>query len=270
MKTIGEVISLSSRYLEEKGMDRSRRTTEELLSHVLKLKKMDLYLQHDKPIVESELESLRQLLKRCGKGEPLAYLLGEVEFLGCRIRVDRRVLIPRPETEILAEMIAKRAQKGVLWDICTGSGCLGIALKRACPDLQVTLSDLSPEALALAAENAQLNGVDVAFAEGDLFAPFKGKKADFLVCNPPYISQNEYFTLDAAVRDYEPQLALVGGERGTEFYERLAREWEAFADHLFLEIGAGQGERVKQIFGGKGEIHKDWAGHSRFFFLEKQ
>ena len=215
MKTIAEVIKLSASYLEERKIDPPRRIAEELLSHVLQLKRIDLYLQFDRPVVEVELTRLREWVKRAGKGEPLEYVTGEVEFFGCTIKIDQRVLIPRPETEILVEMISKRVKNGVLWDLCTGSGCIGIALKRALPELSVTLSDLSPDALALAAENAK--GLEIEILQGDLLEPFRGRKADFVVCNPPYISQREFFTLDPAVRDFEPIMALVAGERELSF-----------------------------------------------------
>jgi release factor glutamine methyltransferase len=270
MKTIGEVIQLSADYLSPRKIERPKRAAEDLLSHVLKLKRMELYLQFDKPVVEAELEILRKLLARAGKGEPLQYVLGEVDFYGCKIKIDPRVLIPRPETEILVDLIAKRLNKGVLWDICTGSGSIGIALKKAHPELQVTLSDISSHALALAAENAKLNDVDVALLQGDLLSPFKGQKADIIVCNPPYISQEEYLQLDPSVRDYEPKLALVGGESGIEFYERLAREMPAYLNpggQAFFEIGSTQGPVLQKLF-PEGELLNDWAGHPRFFIWQ--
>jgi release factor glutamine methyltransferase len=267
MKTIGEILKLSQDFLADRKIDRPRRIAEEIIAHVLHLKKMDLYLQFDKPIIEHELGVIRELLKRCSKGEPLDYALGEVEFFGCRIRIDRRVLIPRPETEILVEKISKQAKTGILWDVCTGSGCIGIALKKACPELQVTLSDISNEALALASENAKSNGVDVSIARGDLLEPFKGQKADFVICNPPYISEDEYAKLDSSVRDYEPKLALVGGPKGSEFYEKLKGELPSYLNpgaNVFFEIGAGQGEVLKGLF-PEGELQTDWAGLPRFF-----
>lgn len=269
MKPIAEVLKLSSEFLAERKIERPRRLAEDLLSHVLKLKRMDLYLQFDKPVVEAELSIVRDFLRRCGKGEPFEYVAGEVEFFGCKIKVDRSVLIPRPETEILVEMISKKVRGGSLWDLCTGSGCIGIGLKKARPELSVTLSDLSGDALSLAAQNAKLNGVDVEILQGDLLAPFQGRKVDCVVCNPPYISQGEYAHLDPSVRNFEPKLALVGGDRGTELYERLARELPACLNpgaQVFLEIGAGQGEAIKKLF-PTGELHRDWAGHDRFLLI---
>jgi release factor glutamine methyltransferase len=269
MKTIGEILKLSGEFLSDRKIDRPRRTAEEIIAHVLHLKKMDLYIQFDKPIVENELGIIRELLKKSAKGEPLDYVLGETEFFGCRFKIDRRVLIPRPETEILVEKVAKEAKGGVLWDICTGSGCIGISLKKACPELRVTLSDISSEALGLAAENAKLNGVEVSILKGDLLEPFKGQKADWVICNPPYISEEEYTKLDVSVSAYEPKLALVGGVKGTEFYERLKRDLPSYLNvgaKVFFEIGSSQGEALKKLF-PEGELHADWAGHPRFFSI---
>ena len=267
MKSLGEVLKLSSQFLADRKIGRSRRIAEELIGHVLHLKRIELYLRFDQPVVETELGAIRTLLKRCGKGEPVEYVVGEVEFFGCQIQVDSRVLIPRPETEILVEKIAKRVEKGVLWDLCTGSGCIGIALQKARPGLRVVLADSSKEALAIAAENARRNQVDVEIVQGDLLAPFQGRRADIIVCNPPYISEAEFKRLDPSVKDFEPREALVGGERGTEFYERLARELPPFLNpggHIFFEIGSTQAEVVKRLF-PSGEVERDWAGHPRFF-----
>jgi release factor glutamine methyltransferase len=267
MKTIGEILKLSTGFLSEKKIDRSRRIAEQLVSHALRLKKMDLYLQFDKPVIEKELSLIRELVKRASKGEPIEYITGEIEFFGCHIKTDPRALIPRPETEILVEKISKRAQKGVLWDLCTGSGCIGIALKKSHPELEVTLSDLSAEALQLAAENVQANQVEVNLLQGDLFAPFIGKKADWIVCNPPYLSEAEYVTLDPSVKDFEPRMALVGGVRGLEFYERFKREMPLFLNpgaQVFFEIGASQGSALQALF-PEGELQLDWASLPRFF-----
>jgi release factor glutamine methyltransferase len=136
------------------------------------------------------------------------------------------------------------------------------------------MSDISPDSVALARENAALNGVDVEILQGDLLEPFRGRKANYLVCNPPYITTSEYFTLDPSVRDFEPKGALVGGDVGTEYYSRLKRDLDPFLEPkatCFFEIGSGQGESIKKIFENTtNELILDWAGHPRFFFLERQ
>lgn len=280
MKTIAEILSLSSAFLSEKSVERPRRSAEELLASVLCVKRMDLYLQHDRPLVESELEAIRPLLKRRAAGEPLEQILGECEFFHCRLAVTSDVLIPRQETEILVDLVAKKlgerpASGRILWDLCTGSGCIGLSLKKALPELSVSLSDLCPKALAVAKKNAEANGLTVDLRQGNLLDPFFGEKADVILCNPPYISQAEYDALDPGVRDFEPRQALLAGERGTEFYERIAKELPPFlrdGAQVFLEIGAAQGEAVQEIFNqlpwSRRSLLKDWAGKDRFFFLE--
>lgn len=269
MKTIGDILKLSGEFLADRKIDRPRRVAEELIGHVLKLKKMELYLQFDKPVIDQELAMIRELLKRCSKGEPVEYVLGEVEFLGCRIQLNSQVLIPRPETEILAEKISKEIKEGVLWDICTGSGCIGIALKKKHPQLVVTLSDISSEALAIAAKNGKDNQVEVACLQGDLLEPFKGKKADYIVCNPPYISEGEYLQLDPSVKDHEPKRALVSGPSGIEMYEKLKQQLPAYLNpggKVFFEIGSSQGAALQKLF-PEGKLENDWAGHPRFFTI---
>jgi release factor glutamine methyltransferase len=275
VKTVVEVLKLSAAFLAERKAEPARRMAEELLSHVLKKQRIDLYLQFDQPVEERELSLLRELLKRAAKGEPVEYLTGEVEFYGAKIKVDRRVLIPRPETEILADLISKRLRGSVLWDLCTGSGALAISLKKKHPELAVAASDVSAEALALARENSRSNGAGVEFLQGDLFAPFEGRKADVIVSNPPYVTAKEYGELSPTVRDFEPKIALVGGERGVEFYERIARDAPLFMNaggFVGLEIGSGQGAVVTKIFRDgawpKLELLQDWAGKDRFFFAE--
>lgn len=271
MKGLGEILKLSGQFLEERGIERGKRVAEEIIAHVLRMKRMDLYLQFDKPLVEKELALVREMIKRVGQKEPPEYVMGRVEFFGCQIQVDPRVLIPRPETEILVEKIAKRAKTGVLWDLCTGSGCIGIALKKANPELEVTLSDISKEALEQARENARLNGVEVAFLESDLLDAFHGRKADWIVCNPPYVSDGEYLELEPTVRNFEPKIALVGGKTGTEMYERLAKTLPLYlkpGGEFFFEIGSSQKIALQELYPDC-QIENDWAGHPRFLFGKK-
>lgn len=278
MKTVNEILQVSASFLQKKNIPRPRRIAEELLAFILQIRRIDLYLQFDRPIEETELSLMREGVKRLGEEEPIEYIQGYVEFYGCKIRVDRRVLIPRPETEILVDHIAHRINgEGTLWDLCTGSGCIGIALKKKFSNLQVSLSDVSFDALAVAEENARCNGVQVDFFQGDLLTPFEGKTTDLITINPPYISMNEYFSLQSSVKNFEPKMALVGGETGVEFYERLAKNLSRFlhpGSQVFMEIGEGLGRDVKKIFTtplwSQCQLLCDWAGKDRFFFLEKQ
>ncbi len=275
MKQLLDIIVRAETFLREKGVERPRREAEEVIADALGLRRIDLYLQFERPLIQEELERLRVVIQRRGRREPRAYIAGFVEFLDLKLKVTPDVLIPRPETEILVDKIYQTLKgeelKGkVLWDLCTGSGCIGLALKSKLPELTVVLSDVSEPALKIAQCNSI--GFDVSHRLGDLFAPFKSEQCDFFVCNPPYVTSDEYADLSPEVRDHEPPLALIGG---LSIYERIARE---LLPHLalngrgWLELGNGQGSSVKKIFdalGYKTHVEPDWAGHDRFFFLER-
>lgn len=280
MKTLLEVINLSSDYLEKQGVKNSRREALDLIGLGLKLRPLDLYVQYDRPLNESELEACRNLLKRRIKGEPIQYIRGEVDFYNCTFEVTPNVLIPRNETEILVDRIAallagEQLVDKTLVDLCCGSGCIGISLKKRFPQLHVILSDLSPSALEIAKKNAIRNEVSVNFVCGDFLAPLQGQHIDYLICNPPYVSEEEFDTLEIEVRQYEPKLALVGQENGLEFYKKLESEFLSLMNpngKVWLEIGAKQGMDIAKIFekcpAKSMQIQQDWAGHDRFFFLE--
>ncbi len=278
MKTISEVLLLSTQFLQQRHVPMARRVVEELLGKLFKCKRIQIYMQFDRPILETELALLREWLKRVAKHEPLEYITGEIEFFGGQFKTDSRALIPRQETELLVEMIAKKIEgKEMIWDICSGSGCIGISLKKKFPDTQVWLSDLSKDALELSRENALKNHVTVEFCHGDLFSSFMDKKADIIVCNPPYVTSQEFLTLDPSVRDFEPKMALVGGESGFEFYERLAKEAPLFLNpkgRLFLEIGHNMGKKLLEIFSSpiwvSRELSQDLAAKDRFFLLVRE
>lgn len=282
MKTILDIINLSSEYLERHDIDPSRREAEQLIADVLKLKRLDLYLQFDRPLNEQELEKCREVLRRRGLGEPTQYIHGSVEFYDCIIDVSTDVLIPRQETELLVDKMVKVLEKEdlqgkTLWDVCCGSGCIGISLKKRFPELEIVLSDRSPFALEMADKNAKQNNVAVTLLLGDLFQPFAGKKTHYLVSNPPYVSEEEYKELAPEVRKYEPREALIAGANGLEFYERFAQELSHYlhpGGKAWFEIGAEQGESVKKLFESMACRHlvveKDWSNQDRFFFLEIQ
>lgn len=280
MKTLTEVLTASTEYLKKSGVENPRREAEELIAAVLGLKRIELYMQFDRPLVEYELERCREYIKRRSKREPSAYITGNVFLSNVHIKTTRDVLIPRLETEILVEKIAAEFVKNppsrkVLWDMCTGSGFIAIALKKRFPDLVVIATDISKEALIVAQENALLNQVEITFLEGDLFAPLEGT-CHYFVCNPPYISKNDYKFLSPEVRLFEPLAALDGGESGLEFYERIAEELPRFLmaeGRAWLEIGYDQGGKLKNLF-EKGDwkgclVENDWAGHPRFLSIVK-
>lgn len=279
MKTLLEILGLVSAYLQERGVERPKRQAEELIADCLNLKRIDLYLQFDRPLIEEELVKCREAMVRRGKGEPLQYIAGKVVFAGVEIKVNPSVLIPRPETELLIEKIIETLSNcdltdKTLFDLCTGSGFIAIALKKKFPTLEVIASDLSPNALHVAKENALVNQVDIQFLEGDLFFPFKDKRCDFFVCNPPYVSEEEYRGLAREVRDFEPRQALVGGRSGLEFYERISLDLKKYlkpGGRGWLELGKGQGEPVLTLFSKQGwegcSIQKDLSLHDRYFLI---
>jgi release factor glutamine methyltransferase len=276
MITLLEIIRRSETFLANHGIERPRHLAEEIIADALGMKRLDLYLQFDRPLTEEELASLRRVVMRGAQQEPLAYIAGCVDFAGVKLKVDRSVLIPRPETEILVETVVLTLQAlplegKVLWDMCCGSGCIGIALKARFPLLKVVLSDVSEAALETARLNAQ--GADITFKQGDLFAPFVEEMCDFFVCNPPYISECEFAHLPATVRKWEPSQALLAGPTGLEYYEQIAcclRSYLNLQGLAWLEIGRGQGTSVANIFNSQGwhcQITPDWAEHDRFAFI---
>jgi len=280
MKTLLEVLKLTEQFLRKKEIPRAKRLAEDLVAYALRCGRLELYMAYDRPVDDRELELVRDGLKRSLLGEPLEYIFKQVQFFHCPLNVTPSVLIPRQETEILLSKIVAGIKDSdlegkVAWDLCTGSGCLGVGLKRARKELSVVLSDVSQEALEVAKSNVHLNNLEIECRLGDLFAPFEGEMADFIICNPPYIAEAEYPLLDRSVRDFEPRLALVGGGTGFEYYERVARDLSRFlrpGGKAFFEIGTGQGEAVLNIFLSAGfsccRVEKDWADHDRFFFLE--
>jgi release factor glutamine methyltransferase len=282
MRTLLEILQLSTHHLEKSGIAHARRQAEELMADALGTSRMQLYLEHDRPLQEDELSLIRESLARRAKGEPNPYIRGLVDFHDCQLKVTPDVLIPRQETGVLVDRIIQELRHQDLTgkrllDLCCGPGCIGIALKKCFPDLTVILADLCPKALQLARENAERERVAVEFLQGDLLQPFQGRKAHYLVCNPPYLSESEYLQLDREVREFEPRLALVGGATGLEFYEKLAKELPLYLEpgaRLWFEMGHAQGAALLHLFGAApwkgGRVLQDWSGHDRFFSLENE
>lgn len=280
MKSLLEVLKVTTTFLQDKGFPQPRREAEELLSRALDISRMQLYLEFERPLSEVELALCRSYLQRRLTHEPYGYILGKHQFMNCQLELTPAVLIPRQETEILADKIISEIkqenhQDKKLLDLCCGSGCLGLAIKKELPELSVTLSDLSTEALEVARKNGQLNSLDVEYVQGDLLQAVPGRKFDYIVCNPPYISEESYAGLTPDVKNFEPKLALVGGENGTEMYAKLAHQLPAVLNSggkVWFEIGFDQGLTVPSLFNSpcwkKKILSNDWAGHNRFFFLE--
>ena len=219
----------------------------------------------------SESKKIEAIVKERLTGPPLWYIMGDVDFYGCKIKVDERALIPRQETEQLAEIAVKTAEAGdKVLDMCTGSGCLAVAIAKGCAgkNVSVTAADISDAALMLAQENAELNNVTVHFVRTDLFENIRGR-FNLIVCNPPYIRSGEIASLDREVKDFEPRIALDGGADGLDFYRRLAREanrYVARGGMLILEVGEDQASDVLRLFEKRDYaiVIKDLEGKERF------
>jgi release factor glutamine methyltransferase len=254
----------------------------ELAAHVIQAPVQEIPFVLDTETSETEFNQIEACFKRVANHEPLAYVLGYVDFYGVRLSVNSHVLIPRYETELLVEKILnKYPQESIVnvLDLCAGSGCIGLALKKQRPNWNVVLVELSKEALAVAANNAQLNNLEVHLLQGDLFRPVEDSKSffDLIVSNPPYISEKEYLSLEYSVRAHEPKLALTPGVSGCEIYSKIAErafEFLSPGGKIALEIGYNQKEEVTQLFTNsfyKNIIcEKDLASHNRFIFLELQ
>ena len=276
--TVLETIQRSTDFLAKKGVDSPRLQVELLLAYVLKLPRLRLYLNFDRKVADTDLETVRDLVKRRGNREPLQHLVGSSSFCGLEIAVNRHVLIPRPETELLAErawtfLANIKQHPPTALDFGTGSGCLAIALAAKCASACVHAVDISPEALEVARQNAERNNVAgrIHFHSGDGFGPLaRGLKFDLIVANPPYIPTGEIAGLQPEVRDHDPHLALDGGKDGLGFYRRLAEEAPAFLQpqgKLMLEFGDGQAAAIKGILGRAGwlveSVNNDYNNRQR-------
>ncbi|GEL72194.1 MULTISPECIES: peptide chain release factor N(5)-glutamine methyltransferase [Myxococcus] len=276
--TIRRVLTWTTQHFEKRQVDAPRLTAEILLSHVLELSRVRLYVDLDRPLSKDELGAYRALIERRMAGEPTQYLTGVREFYNRPFKVDARVLIPRPETELLVEAALRMLPKdapGRALDVCTGSGCIAISLAAERPQATVIATDLSPDACALARENAQALGVAdrVTVLQGDLFTPVPaGERFQVVVSNPPYIASGEIPGLSAEVRR-EPKLALDGGPDGLVAVRRVvtgARQWLEPGGLLALEIGEDQGPAVLELLRAAGyadaRVEKDLERRERMAF----
>ena len=277
MKTLLEVLQSGTGYLAERGVESARLVMEQLMSHVLKCPRLQLYIRFETVIPEAALVSLRAGLKRLGAGEPLQYVLGDTEFMGHRFKVDRRALIPRPDTETLIEQVLACAPlwgvgKPVVVDVGTGSGCVAISLALARPEACYRAVDASEVALSLARENAELNGVGSAirFTLADLLEGVEPGSLDAVVANLPYISTAECGALPRHIREHEPMSALDGGGDGLELIRKLvAQAAQALrpGGWIFLEIGFDQGAAVVECLSLHGfngvHVHQDLGNRDR-------
>lgn len=276
--TVLEVIQRSAEFLQRHSVESPRLQIELLLAHLLKLPRLQLYLNHDRELTETELADLRALVLRRAKREPLQHLVGSTAFFGLEITVSPDALIPRPETETLVELalanLAKCASpRPAALDSGTGTGCIALALAAKNSAVQVHALDISSTALALAQRNAAQHGLAgrITFHLGDGFAALPADlRFDLVVSNPPYIPAAEIATLQPEVRDFDPHLALDGGTDGLDFYRRLATEAPARLNAgggLYAEFGDGQEDAIERIFAEAGwgnvAVHRDLSGRPR-------
>lgn len=259
--TVLEVIQKSADFLAKKGVDSPRLQIELLLAHALKIPRLNLYLDFERPLSQAEIDVVRQLVKRRGNREPLQHILGSASFCGLEIRVTPAVLVPRPETELLAErawLFLKARETGQpgsisVLDFGTGSGCLAIAIAVKTPTARVCALDISAAALEVAFQNAATHRVSdrIHFVRSDGFAALPaGASFDLIVANPPYIPFREIEALQPEVRDHDPRLALDGGEDGMDFYRRFAVQAQPIlrpSGRLMVEFGDGQEEKIVSL-----------------------
>ncbi len=243
----------------------ARLDTDLLLQYALDLTDVQLITQGDMQLSIGQIEKMTDLIKRRQQGEPIAYIIGKKSFMGLDFYVDKNVLIPRPDSEVLVECILENIKGRQLLgvDIGTGSGAIAIALLNYAPQLSMWASDISEKALRCAEKNAQLNGVieRIKLLQSDLFDNFDKTQFDFIVSNPPYIDRQQLKTLDKSVINYEPQLALDGGEDGLDYYRKIsiaARRYLKKGGLLYYEIGYNQKSDVATILKQNGFKDIKW------------
>ena len=276
-----------TQYFTEKKVDLPRLSAELLVSSVLGLSRIELYTQFDKIISKDKLEELHKLVKRAAQNEPVAYLTGKTEFYSIELNINKSCLIPRPETELLVEraidFLRGRGGKQLICDLCTGCGCIAVAIAKNYADCEIIATDISSESLQTAVQNIKKFNLSnrIKLLCRDLFEPFipqiETAKFDLIVCNPPYVTAADYELLAKNVKDYEPKEALYGGVDGLDVYRRIAEQVDEFlkADSaLMLEIGYSQGQAVRELLEKTGvfsqiQIEKDFSNNNRVVIAKK-
>lgn len=278
MLTVLEIIKKTTDFFAAKGIESARLNAELLIGHALGLKRMQLYLQFERPLSEGELEQIRPLVRRRGLREPLQYIMGEVEFHGLKLKVDRRALIPRPETELLVELAAAACATppAQVLDLGTGSGAIALALAKIFSAATVTAADVSEDALTLARENAALTGLAgrITLVCSDWFGQLPaGVRFDLIVANPPYLSAGEVAQTAPEVRDHEPVAALTSRDAGLADLRAIITAAPHFLPSgglLAMETGVAQHAELLPLARAAGFSHvesrSDLTGRDRFVF----
>jgi release factor glutamine methyltransferase len=279
--TLLDILNKASDWFKAKGIENHRLDAQLLLGHVLGMKRMDLYMNFDRPLGEDEVARFRELVKRRGAREPLQHLLGEMPFRELILKVDKRALIPRHETELIVDLVRKSLAPGRqnrVLDVGVGAGPIFLSIEKEIPNAIAYGCDVSADALALARENAARNGLpDANLFRSDLFSGVPSElRFDCIVSNPPYVGERERPSLQPEVRDFDPALALFGGPEGWEFPARLLHEaYDRLADAgvLIVEIGADQAPILKAKAASRPwesvTASRDYAGIERFLILHK-
>jgi release factor glutamine methyltransferase len=285
--TIQKLLNWVTDYLATKGIESPRLSAELLLSHVLGLKRIDLYTQFNKQVPRQQLDNLHDLVKRAGLHEPVAYLTGKTEFYSLEFDITADCMIPRPETELLVQRAIEflRARSGIqqVFDLCTGSGCIAVAIAKNFANARITATDISAVALEVAARNVEKHRLTehIRLLCGDLFEPviqqLDVSQFDLIICNPPYVSTVEYENLDKNVKGYEPESALLAGADGLDVYRRIIEKVDEFLKPgaaLMLEIGYAQGPAVTELLEQTGafaeiKIEKDIHDNDRVVTTRK-
>ncbi len=264
-----DLLNTTTDFFKQKNIDSPRLNAERLLAFVLKTNRVNLYVNFERPLTSNELNLMRSLVKRRMEREPLQYIIGETEFMGLPFKVNRHVLIPRPETEILVENVLefKQSYKSPqILDIGCGSGCIPLSIANYWPEAKCYALDISENAIEVCKQNADLNNLKLETYTHNIFNSWPGHipdKFDFIVSNPPYIAKNEMAALEPEILNFEPEIALTDQADGMSFYQRifqLLTEKILQTGHLFLELSGSQTNRIKEIAGklfSNVAIHKD-------------
>ncbi|SRR6266404_1812680 len=271
--TLLEVLQSTTAYFQKRGIESPRLNAEHLIAHVLKMSRLELYLEFETKLNETELAQLRELVRRRAQGQPLQHLLGTVEFCGQTFTIDKRALVPRPETEELVELLKSRIQnrESSIVDVGTGSGVIALSLAIKFPKAEIFAVDISEDALTLARENAnRLELTDrIKFRKGDLLEDLD-ERFDLIVANLPYVSMQDRQSLAREVL-HDPEVALFAGEKGDEIVRRLIEQAPTRLNAgglLALEIGINQTEGLSDFLRQKNfhdiESKKDYSGITRF------
>lgn len=281
MLTVLEAIKKSTKYLEEKGIESPRINAELLLADILECKRLQLYLSFDRPLDEEEVNRYREYIARRGKFEPLQYITGKVDFYNLTLNVNKHVLIPRQETELLIEKaieICRQKNYRRILDVGTGSGNISIALAKDIMDVEITGIDISHEAIEVAKQNADLNNTNgkIEFVHTDILTFKPATKYDMIISNPPYVSTADYPTLQKEILDYEPKNAVTDDSDGYKYFKYLVGQSDNLLNKngsLLFEIAEGQAEEIKGIMELHSfhpiEIIKDYQGIDRVLVGER-